>query len=181
MNTPRLLGSALLLTTLSLGAAGCVKDDEHKSIDGTMKSDGYALFAVDNDRQQRNDVTVVVKNVDPGATYVLIYSDKAPKNVGWFQFDPNTKSRCGGDTGPHCEIPDYGYMVDYVKVPEGATEVQLRDDRCGCDADHHSEGWVGRWAVMRVERTNRENQVTFDVWARKVKDFAQEPNVEQLQ
>ena len=158
-----------------------MKDEESASITATMKSDGYALFSVDNDRQQRNDVTVTVKDVDPGSTYVLLYATSAPKNVGWFLFDPSTKSRCGGDVGPHCEVPGFGYMVDTVRVPDGATEITMRDDRCGCDADESHEGWTGHWAVMRVERTNRENTVTLDVRAHKVKDFADEPKILQLQ
>jgi hypothetical protein len=172
---------AILLSLAGLLAIGCVEDNESASISGTINSDGYALFSVDNDRQQRNDVTVTVKDADPGSTYVLLYSESAPKNVGWFLFDPAAKSRCGGDTGPHCEVPGFGYMVDTLKVPEGATEITLRDDRCGCDADHHRSGWTGHWAVMRVERTNRENQVTFDVQAHKVKDYAIEPQIQQLQ
>lgn len=171
----------MLLSFLALAAVGCVNDEEGASVDGTIKSDGYALFSVDNDRQQRNDVTVTVRDADPSATYVLLYSASAPKNVGWFLFDPNTTSRCGGDTGPHCEVPGFGYMVDTIKVPEGATEVTLRDDRCGCDGDNYRSGWTGHWAVMRIERTNRENGVRFDVQARKVKDYAIEPQIEQLQ
>ena len=151
------------------------------SVDGTISSDGYALFAVDNDRQQRNDVAVTVTDADPGATYVLLYSSRAPKNVGWFLFDPKSKSRCGGDTGPHCEVPGFGHLVDVVTVPEGATEITLRDERCGCDADRYRSPWSGHWAVMRVERTNRTNKVRFDVDALKVKDYAVEPDIKQLQ
>lgn len=171
----------LLALTTSVGLFGCDIDSAKASADGTIAADGYALFAVDNERQQRNDVTVTVSDADPGATYVLLYSDKAPRNVGWFLFDPSTKSRCGGDTGPHCEVSGFGHMVDFVKVPEGATQVTLRDERCGCDADHDSRSWTGHWAVMRVERTNRTNKVKFDVEALKVKDFASEPDIEQLQ
>jgi hypothetical protein len=72
-------------------------------------------------------------------------------------------------------------MVDVVTVPENASTVTLRDERCGCDADHHRSPWTGHWAVMRVERTNRANQVRFDVEALKVKDYAVEPDVDQLQ
>lgn len=166
----------------SVAAAGCLEDEETTQVDGTMKADGYALFAVENDRQQRNDVTVTVHDADPGATYVLLYSDDAPKSVGWFLFDPNTRSRCGGDVGPHCEVAGgFGYMVDVVKVPEGATEVSLRDQRCGCDADNYRSGWTGHWAVMRIERTDRTNRITFDVHALKVKDYAIEPQIDQLQ
>ncbi len=175
------LGVAILVATTSLGAVGCVNDEESASVDGTMKSDGYALFSVENSRQQRNDVTVTIKDADPGASYVLLYSDKAPKNVGWFLFDPSTKSRCGGDTGPHCEVAGFGYMVDVAKAAEGVTEVTLRDGRCGCDADRHHSSWTGHWAVMRIERTDRTNKIRFEVQALKVKDYATEPEIEQLQ
>jgi hypothetical protein len=171
----------VLLVVCGLAAVGCVEDEESAKVAGTIKSDGYALFVVDNDRQQRNDVTVTVREADPGTTYVLLYSESAPKDVGWFLFDPTTKSRCGGDTGPHCEVPSFGFMVDVAKVPEGATEVTLRDERCGCDADSSGSSWTGHWAVMRIERTSRTNQVTFDVKALKVKDFAVEPEIRQLQ
>jgi hypothetical protein len=160
---------------------GCFDDEERASVDGIIHEDGYALFSVDNDRQQRNDVTVTVRDADPNTTYVLLYSGSAPRNAGWFLFDPATKSRCGGDTGPHCEVAGFGYMVDVAKVAEGSSEVVLRDERCGCDADHDGRQWTGHWAVMRIERTQRTNRVTFDVHALKVKDYAVEPDIEQLQ
>jgi hypothetical protein len=181
LSLPKSFFSTLLVSSLAVAVVGCVEDTESASVSGTINSDGYALFSVDNDRQQRNDITVTVRDADPAATYVLIYSAAAPKNVGWFLFDPASKSRCGGETGAHCEIPGFGYMVDSITVPEGATEVTLRDDRCGCDADHYKSGWTGHWAVMRIERTNRENKVTFDVQALKVKDYAIEPQIEKLQ
>ena len=154
--------TAIVVAIASVAAVGCLDDQESAKVEGTMNADGYALFAVENDRQQRNDVTVTVRDVEPGASYVLLYSSSAPRNVGWFLFDPSTKSRCGGDTGPHCEVRGYGHMVDVVKVPEGATEVQLRDERCGCDADREDTRWTGHWAVMRVERTDRTSSITFE-------------------
>lgn len=169
-----------LVISAGLAVTGC-DDTTTKNVDGVIDADGYALFAVDNDRQQRDDVTVTVREADPGATYVLLYSPTAPRDVGWFQFDPSTKSRCGGDTGPHCEVPSFGYMVDFAKVPEGAAEITLRDERCGCDADNKGSSWTGHWAVMRVERTQRTNKITFDVKTVKVSSFATEPNVKQLQ
>ena len=172
---------AAIVAIASLAAVGCVDDEEDAKVDGTMSADGYALFAVENDRQQLDDVTVTIRDVEPGATYVLLYSGRAPKNVGWFLFDPSTKSRCGGSTGPHCEVRDYGYMVDVIEVPEGATEVELRDERCGCDADRADRSWTAHWAVMRVERSDRASAITFGVRAHKVKGFALEPRIEQLQ
>lgn len=175
-STTRIL---VLATFVSLAA--CNDEEESASLHGTLRSDGYALFSVENGRQQRNDVTVAVKDADPGATYVLLFSPNAPKNVGWFQFDPTSKSRCGGSTGPHCEVSGYGYVVDVMTVTEGASEVILRDDRCGCDADNQSKRWTGHWAVMRVERTDRPNGLFFHVAATKVKSHVDEPKVEQLQ
>lgn len=177
MRIPKRLLPCLVLVTL---AAGCQEPFEERSIDGTLGVDGYALFAVENDRQQRNDVAVTVSDADPGATYVLLYSERAPRNVGWFLFDPRSVERCGGDTGRHCEVPGYGYMVDALTVPEGATEITLRDERCGCDADRNS-GWTGHWAVMRVERSRRVNPVHIDVRTIKIRGYATEPDVEQLQ
>src|SRR5690606_30001128 len=107
----RLLLPALVFA-VSGHAIGCVEDEEHANVDGTIRADGYALFAVDNDRQQRNDVTVAIREADPGSTYVLLYAPEAPRNVGWFLFDPTTRSRCGGEIGPHCAVPGFGYMVD---------------------------------------------------------------------
>jgi len=173
------------VTVLGLGAiaAGCKEQDEHAQLDATMKSDGYALFAVDNNRQQSNDVSVKIKDAEPGQTYVLIYSNDPPESSGWFQFDVDSRSRCGGDVGPHCEIPGgFGYMVDYIKVPAGdaPTEIQLRDERCGCDETHDSKSWTGHWAVMRVNRTNKEDQLTVDVWAKTVKTINTKPEISQL-
>ncbi|MBX3264500.1 MAG: hypothetical protein KIS78_24965 [Labilithrix sp.] len=172
---------ALAASLVTLAAAGCTSDEESATTEGTMRSDGYALFAVENERQQRNDVTVTVREADPGATYVLLYSERPPRNVGWFLFDPSTKSRCGGSTGPHCEVPGFGHMVDVVTVPEGASEVVLRDERCGCNADSDESSWTGHWAILRVERTDRTNALTFDVRALKVRGYASEPKVDQLQ
>jgi hypothetical protein len=172
---------ALLVSALLVSTTGCTEDVEHAGVDGTMKSDGYALFSVDNERQQRNDVSITVRDVDPGATYVLIYTSKAPPNVGWFQFDPASKSRCGGDVGDHCAIPGYGYLVDVVTVPEGAREITLRDDQCGCDADHYDKDWTGHWAVMRIERPNKTSPIRVDVWAKAVKSHAEKPDLAQLQ
>jgi hypothetical protein len=184
MSLQRLLSVALVASLAPL-AAGCTSDQELAQLDGTLDTDGYALFAVDNQRQQRNDVTVRIRNADPGATYVLFYSPRAPRNVGWFQFDPRDKSRCGGDIGAHCEVDGFGFMVDVQTAPDdGASdraEVTLRDDRCGCDGDHDDDDWTGHWAVMRVERTNRTNPITIDVWAKRIRSYASEPKIMQLQ
>ncbi len=170
------------LGVLSLASArgGC-KEQEDERLDVTMRSDGYALFAVDNERQQQNDVAITVRDVDPGATYVLLYSRKAPQNVGWFAFDPTTRERCGGDTGSHCSIDGYGYMVDAVTAAGGASEITLRDQRCGCDGDNDSKDWTGHWAVMRVERTGRTNRVAIDVHAKEISGYASDPKIAQLQ
>lgn len=180
----RLVPGATLLCLTALAASslvGCADKEEHAQLDATMTSDGYALFAVDNDRQQRNDVTFRVKDAEPGATYALLYSPDAPTSAGWFQLDVSSRSRCGGDLGPHCEIQGgFGYLVDFVKVPEGATEIVLRDDRCGCDAKNDSKSWTGHWAVMRIERTNKPNQMTVDVWAKTLQSIATEPDITQL-
>lgn len=181
----RRLTPAVTLAALALAAAstlvGCVDKEEHAQLDATMKSDGYALFAVDNTRQQRNDVSIKVKDAEPGATYALLYSPEPPTSAGWFQLDVTSRSRCGGDLGPHCEIQGgFGYLVDFVKVPEGSSEITLRDARCGCDAKNDSKSWTGHWAVMRIERTNKPNQMTVDVWAKAIKDFSNEPDITQL-
>ena len=169
---------------LAISASACDGDDNIGSIDGTLHSDGYALFSVDNDRQQRNDVVVTVRNVRPGENYVLLYSRDAPKAVGWFQFDPGSVSRCGGDVGDHCKVGDYGWMVDSVRVPDNATEFVFRDERCGCDGDHDSEDWTGHWAIMRIEPatvTSPESPIHFEVNARKIQSFTVEPDITQLQ
>lgn len=172
-----------LAAFLGLSAGGCDEDQEHAQLDATMKSDGYALFSVDNNRQQRNDVTFKVKDAEPNATYALLYSPEAPTSAGWFQLDVSSRSRCGGDLGPHCEIPGgAGYLVDWIKTGDGTatTEITLRDDRCGCDARNDSKAWTGHWAVMRVERTNKENQMTVDVWTKAINSIATEPEISQL-
>lgn len=180
MSLPRLsLISSVAL--LAFAAAGCDIDEEHKSLDATMKADGYALFAVENNRQQRNDVSIKVKDAEPNATYALIYSESAPVSSGWFQLDLNGKVRCGTVIGSHCEIPaGHGYLVDWVKVPEGASEIVLRDERCGCDEKNEDKAWTGHWAVLRVERTNTEDQLTVDVNVKAVKSIATEPDIHQL-
>jgi hypothetical protein len=163
---------------------GCHTDDDVGSIDGALHADGYALFSVDNDRQQRNDVVITVRNVRPGETYVLLYSKAAPKAVGWFAFDPATTSRCGGDEGDHCRVGDYGWLIDTVRVPAGANDITFRDQRCGCNADRESEDWTGHWAVMRIERgtlTTPESPIHFEASARKVEGFTVEPDITQLQ
>ena len=172
----------LAVISLSLVAFTVACDDDNTgALDGTMKTDGYALFSVDNARQQRDNVTVTVRNADPNATYVLFYSDVAPKNAGWFQFDPSTKERCGGEVGDHCKVDGYGWMVDYGKVAAGTSELTLRDERCGCDSYRDYDDWTGHWAVMRVERTNTENTIHFVVDPVRVKDFTDEPDISQLQ
>lgn len=172
---------SLLVATSAWTATGCTVSEEYTQLHGTIGVDGYALFAVENDRQQRNLVTVTVSNADPEATYVLFYSPVAPRNVGWFLFDPSSVSRCGGTLGSHCNVDGFGYMVDVVDVPNGATEVTLRDDQCGCDGNRPDRDWTGHWAVMRVGRTHRTNAVTIEVVSHKVKDFASEPKIRQLQ
>src|SRR5690349_13765754 len=108
MTLPRFvtrLAPIAALALVALTVPGCDDDQEHSQLDATMKSDGYALFAVDNNRQQRNDVSIKIKDAEPNATYALIYSPDAPTSSGWFQLDVNSRSRCGGDLGPHCELP----------------------------------------------------------------------------
>lgn len=184
MTLTRIVPAAVLACLAAVSASslvGCVDDQEHAQLDATMKSDGYALFAVENHRQQRNDVSIRIKDAEPGATYALLYSPDAPGSAGWFQLDVNSRSRCGGDLGPHCEIQGgFGYLVDWIKVPDGTTEITLRDDRCGCDAKNESRSWTGHWAVMRIERTNKPNQMTVDVWAKTIKDISSEPDITQL-
>lgn len=171
----------LVFPALAFALAGCSDPTEHSQLDATMKSDGYALFAVDNDRQQRNDVQVFVQDAEPGATYALLYSPDAPASAGWFLLDPSAHSRCGGDLGPHCRLEGgFGYLVDLVTVPEGATEIVLRDDRCGCDSKSETRDWTGHWAVMRLERTDEENQLVVHVWAKTLRNIATEPSITQL-
>ena len=180
MSLPRLY-LASVVALLAATALGCEREEEHAQLDATMKTDGYALFSVDNNRQQRNDVTIKIKDAEPNATYALLYSDDAPTSAGWFALDVNAKQRCGGDLGPHCDIGSgHGYLVDVVKVPAGATEITLRDDRCGCDARHETKSWTGHWAVMRVERTNTEDQLQVDVWTKPLDTIATEPEISQL-
>lgn len=179
----RFLGIAAIACVSALAVA-CDDDDNIEAIDGTLRADGYALFSVDNSRQQRNSVTATVGNVTPGQTYVLLYSREAPKNVGWFLFDPSTRSRCGGSVGDHCKVNGYGWMVDTVTVPDAATEIVLRDEQCGCDADRDDDDWTGHWAVMRIERgdsTTPESPIHFEVRPRKVEAFTVEPDITQLQ
>lgn len=172
---------ASIVALLAATAVGCERDEEHAQLDATMKSDGYALFSVDNNRQQRNDVTIKIKDAEPGSTYALLYSPDAPTSAGWFALDVNAKSRCGGDLGPHCDIGrGHGYLVDWIKVAEGTTEITLRDDRCGCDARNDSKSWTGHWAVIRVERTNTEDQLQVDVWTKPLEIIATEPEISQL-
>jgi hypothetical protein len=179
---PRTFALAAAVATATFGALGCSNAEEHAQIDATMNTDGYALFAVENQRQQRNDVTLTVKNPDPNSTYVLIYASDAPKSSGWFKLDTNRVERCGGDLGPHCDIGDgFGYLVDVHTVKEGETSFALRDDRCGCDSKNAAHNWTGYWAVMRVERTGKTNPVTVDVWAKQIRDYAHEPDIKQLQ
>lgn len=170
---------ALAIVGLSALAVACDEADNIGSLDGTLHSDGYALFSVDNTRQQRNDVVVTVRGVTPGQSYVLLYSPDAPRNAGWFLFDPSTRSRCGGEIGAHCKVDGYGYMVDTIKAT--STEIVLRDERCGCDADNDDHDWTGHWAVMRVERTTAESPIHFEVAPHKVKSFTVEPDISQLQ
>jgi hypothetical protein len=177
--------SSLVFVAIVLGSlAACTHDEEHASLDAKLGTDGYALFQVDNERQQRDDVVVTVREVEPGASYVLLYSEGAPSNVGWFLFDPASKSRCGGDPGAHCEVPGYGYMVDVATAPHGADSVTLRDGRCGCDAKDYESSWTGHWAVMRVDRpsvSSRTLPVTVEVVAKELRDYAREPTIHQLQ
>lgn len=173
--------AALAFAALPVTVAGCAEREEHTGLDATMKADGYALFEVENERQQRNDVSVSVTDDEVGATYVLIYSYEPPTNVGWFQLDPSSTERCGGDIGSHCVIHGYGWLVDVAVVQPGSSGVTLRDGRCGCDADNQDRDWTGYWAVMRIERPGRENPIRFDVWAKAVKSHADEPKVRQLQ
>ena len=180
----RRISSLAAIVLVSALALACDDKDNIGSIDGSLKADGYALFAVDNTRQQRDNVVVTVRNVTPGNSYVLFYSKEAPKNAGWFLFDPSTRSRCGGSVGDHCKVDGYGWMVDTVKVPEGATEIVLRDEQCGCDADRDDDDWTGHWAVMRIERgttTTPESPIHFEVQPHKVEAFTVEPDITQLQ
>lgn len=178
------LGPLLVIAALGASVLGCEQEEQSSSLSATLKTDGYALFAVDNERQQRNDVGITVEQLAPGSTYVMLYSEGAPANVGWFLFDPSTTARCGGDPGPHCEVPGYGYLVDVATVPDGASSVTLRDARCGCDAKHDRNAWTGHWAVMRVDRPTRESRpqpLTVGVRAIRLRDFAREPEIRQLQ
>ncbi len=173
--------SLSIVAGLACAVAGCDVDTT-ADVDGTLRADGFALFAVENDRAQRNDVTVTIDDVDPGATYVLLYSPTAPRNVGWFLFDPSTRSTCNSDLVGACEVAGYGYVVDVVTAPDDAKRITLSDERCGCDGSRKSH-WTGHWAVMRIERTSRTNRLRFDVHARESDDggFAKAPDVDQLQ
>ena len=178
----RLLRITAVVSLASLAVA--CDDSNIGSIDGSLRTDGYALFSVDNSRQQRDDVVITVGNVTPGQTYVLLYSQDAPKDAGWFQFDPTTKERCGGDVGDHCKVDGYGWMVDTITVPEGAPNIVLRDERCGCNADRKDDDWTGHWAVMRVERqtpTTTASPIHFEVQPHKIESFTVEPDITQLQ
>ena len=179
------LPSALILLFgfCAASSVGCTAE-ERASLDATMSSDGYALFSVENDTEQDNRVSVVVKDADPGATYVLIYAGDAPVNTGWFLFDPGATSPCTGSSlEKRCDIPGYGYLVDVVKAPPDGSEITLSDrNRCHeCSWDRDQSNWTGHWAVMRVERTERSHRLSFAVVAKHDDSFAHEPEIRQLQ
>ncbi|MBX3192099.1 MAG: hypothetical protein KF819_34230 [Labilithrix sp.] len=169
---------------IALALVGCQPDTEHASMEATMRADGYALFRVGNDRQQRNEIEIRLREVEPGTTFVLLYSGApgGPRSSGWFLFDPKSVERCGGSIGAHCEVPDgFGHMVDVVTVPENASEIVLRTGLCGCDADRASKDWSAYLAVMRVERTGRTVPLSISVTANKIETRADEPEISQIQ
>lgn len=181
MRPLRLLGLATLLLAASL-LGGCTSDVESARFDGSLREDGYALFKIDSERQQQTDLVVRITNAEPGARYVLMYSGAAPRSTGWFAIDLDRVSRCGGSTGPHCEVPDgFGYLVDAATAGDDAGAIELRHDVCACDGDDENESWSAWYAVMRVERTGQTSPVHVEVVATKVRGWADEPEIRQLQ
>ena len=166
MSTLRFASLLLLLAT----AVGCA-DPDFVRVDATMKSDGYALFSVDSDRE-RHDVAVTIRDPDPNATYVLIHSEREPTNVGWFRLEAPVSpwacrtvlgpDRCIDDIGavPGRELIGYGVVIESVKVPAKGASVTLRGQSTHCTAECNGKSY---WAVMRVERTDRSTPIQLDV------------------
>lgn len=180
------------LLALTALAAGCSQTSD-RTINTTIHSD-YALFQVENDQAQRNDVAVTLNDVEPGSQYVLFFAPDAPHDTGWFQFDPSQLQTCGSMIGPHCEAPGYGYMVDVLTAQPGQTSLTLRDERSSHDiydddpswdawgGDPNDDAWTGRWAVMRIVRTDADAPVTFHVQAiAHDDDLVDPPTAKQLQ
>lgn len=152
---------SILTLAIALGCAGCEVDHERSDFDTTMNADGYALVEVENEDARENDVTITVRDADPGATYALLYSHESPRFVGWFQLDP-ASPKCGSELRERCEVQGYGHVVDLRRVLPGTTEVALR----GRSEHDDSETWRSYWAVLRIEPTNRPNTVHVTVVAK---------------
>lgn len=178
---PMLLSRVLPVAGLLLLAA-CGGTDQ-KTVTRPMNADGYSLFEVQNDNQQRNAVTVTLENLTPNTSYVLLYTQNQPDNAGWFAIDPDTLKACS-TSNVQCSIPGYGDLVDVATVAPNTNTLTLHDDRCGCggDDDDSEDDWTGHWAVMRVEQAPSPATIRFHVEAVSVHDnWTTTPDITQLQ
>lgn len=169
-----------------LTLAGCAahERDALTRVDATLGADGYALFEVDSRDPQSTEMIVRVRDAEPGTTYALVFAAEAPASAGWFELDltgPHATLPCAGDVlGPACELPQgFGWLVDVGEAPPDGGTVVLRSERHEGEKEHDAQ--TTHWAVLRVERTGKQNRLLLDVWGKEGRSGrANEPTVRQI-
>ncbi len=126
-----LASAALALVTAT--ATGCSQPVTEPTLVTALPSDGYLSFRAHHPHADgQPGVLVELREAEPGA-YVLLYSPIPPRDVGWFELDPDAFEGCTArerKTGVSvlaCALPHgRGEVVD-IAIVEGPPLVAARD------------------------------------------------------
>jgi hypothetical protein len=147
--------AALAFGGLGVVIAACGHKSTTADADGEVHDLGYALFQVQVPKHQSFVVNVEIAGATQGETYLLLASDHAPENVGWFDAAARPAGCAVGDLRTRaelrseCELGGEGYLVD---AQSGAQPISLQHgvgDVLTCDGD---EPCTWYYAVVAAPR-----------------------------
>ena len=177
------------LVALALGAVGvtiaaCGHESTTVASDGQVRDLGYALFQVQVPKHQSFVVTVEIADARPGETFLLLASDKAPENVGWFDATARP-SGCASDDlrtraelRSDCQLGGEGFLVD---EQPGGKPIALQHgtgDVLTCDGD---EPCTWYYAVVTTPRIDGPRAAHVVVESGSDEGAVHDPSVRQVQ
>jgi hypothetical protein len=174
------------LAAIGIGMAACGHKSTTVESEGEVRDLGYALFEVKVPKHQSLVVNIEVKDGKAGETYLLLASDRAPLNVGWFDAKNRPRTCTEGDLHvraqlrSECQLEGEGFLVDERSVTPSPVVLQHgADDAIQCDDGDH--GCTYYYAVVASPAISSLRTVHLTVESGSDEGSVHDPSIRQLQ